>query len=540
MSSSLATNLRETVRARSQFQLVIPLLALISTIAIGQVTTRVNLDSAGDEANGYTAGCSVSADGRFVAFPSVAGNLVANDTNGTTDTFVHDRKTGETVRVSVDSQGHEGDSWSGLPSISADGRLVAFISAATNLVPDAGWGNGHTQVFVHDRATQRTWQLSVASFEQSFEKGGNADSLYPFISANGQGVAFMSAASNLVPGDTNGTFDVFFHDLNTGLTRRASVDSSGDQGNSSSSGPSLSADGRYVCFDSHASNLVPGDTNGSTDVFVHDCETGTTLRVNVASDGSQANDESYRSSISADGRLVAFGSDATNLVSDDTNPWMDIFVHDLQTQETTRASLNSKGRQANSYSFDPQLSADGRFVTFVSDASNLSGGDTNGYNDIFVRDRLEGKTRRASVDSDGNQANNWSWLPEISADGRFKAFSSVASNLAANDNNGEMDVFVRGPQHTLEAEPAEVTGGEQLTLTTYKGVPDNGASLFIVAVNGTSTFQFVSLGDFAADGLYIVSGIVPGIGPVEITFRGYALGRNGEINPTNDLLVVFK
>ena len=161
-----------------------------------------------------------------------------------------------------------------------------------------------------------------------------------------------------------------------GNTTRVSVASDGTQSNNSSYNPSISANGRYVAFESEATNLVRGDTNNFRDIFVHDRQTGQTTRVSVASDGTQANGHSYDPSISADGRYVAFASLANNLVSGDTNDQQDIFVHDRQTGQTTRVSVASDGTQASGHSFNPSISADGRYVAFVSSASNLVGGDT--------------------------------------------------------------------------------------------------------------------------------------------------------------------
>lgn len=232
-------------------------------------TIRVNVGSKGAQANSFSFSqppTAVSGDGRFVAFESSADNLIGGDTNQAGDVFVHDRKPGKTKRVSVASDGTQGNDLSGSASISGDGRFVAFVSAASNLVP--GDTNGVFDVFVHDRKTGITTRVSVASDGTQ----GNADSAFvgaPQLSSGGRFVAFESFASNLVPGDTNGTLDIFVHDRQTGTTTRASVASDGVEGNDQSLSPSISGDGRFVSFDSVASNLVPGDTNGIIDVFLH-------------------------------------------------------------------------------------------------------------------------------------------------------------------------------------------------------------------------------------------------------------------------------
>jgi Tol biopolymer transport system component len=258
-------------------------------------------------------------------------------------------------------------------------------------------------------------------------------------------VAFESFASNIVPGDTNNTFDIFVRDRLTNTTTRVSVDSAGNQANSDSRSPSISADGRFVAFTSDASNIVPGDTNGDSDIFVRDRLTNTTTRVSVDSAGNQANSGSFITSISADGRFVAFSSSASNIVPGDTNDKPNIFVksnlfvRDTLTNTTTRVSVNSAGNQADDFSYNPSFSADGRFVAFTSFASNIVPGDTNRSGDIFVRDRLTNTTTLVSVDSAGNPGNLQSGSPSISADGRFVAFTSEATNLVPGDTNRERD-----------------------------------------------------------------------------------------------------
>jgi Tol biopolymer transport system component len=403
----------------------------------GGTTTRVSVSSDGIQGNGGSfTRPSISADGRYVAFDSGASNLVPDDTNGNGDVFVHDRETGETTRVSVASDGAQGNGGSSSPSISADGRYVAFGSSASNLV--LGDTNDWHDVFIHDRQTGETTRVSVASDGAQ----GNDFSDWASISADGRYVAFRSAASNLVSEDTNNAEDVFVHDRQTGQTSRVSVASDGMQGNGFSYGPSICADGRYVAFGSSASNLVVRDTNDWDDVFVHDRQTGQTSRVSVASDGAQENGSSWHPSISADGRHVAFGSWASNLVVGDTNGTWDIFVHDRQTGQTTRVSVASDGTQGNAESWDPSISSDGRHVAFSSYASNLVSGDANGHEHIYVHDQQMEETTWASMASDGAQGNGDSGYPFISADGRYVAFVSDASNLVPGDTNGYSDVFV--------------------------------------------------------------------------------------------------
>ncbi len=282
---------------------------------------------------------------------------------------------------------------------------------------------------------------------------GNGASYTGALSGDGRDVAFASAASDLVSGDTNGSSDVFVRDLNSNGTERVSVDSSGTQADGASGGegrpPTISPDGRFVAFGSDAANLVSGDTNGRSDVFVRDRQTATTERVSVATGGNEGNDSSGASgpvAVSTDGRFVAFASDASNLVSGDTNGRSDVFVRDRQTATTERVSVATGGTEGDGYSDSPAMSADGRYVAFESAASNLVTGDTNAGMDVFVRDRQTGATTRVDTDSSGGEADGQSTSPAISADGRYVAFSSAASNLVSGDSNSTSDVFVKDTQ----------------------------------------------------------------------------------------------
>ena len=415
----------------------------------------------GDQGDGYSEWPSISADGRFVGFASDAGNLVDGDTNGYRDVFVHDRQTGATERVSVDSGGNQADGDSLRPAISADGRFVAFESYATNLVDSDT--NGYLDVFVHDRQSGATERVSVDSGGNQ----GDGHSRAPVISGDGRFVAFHSFASNLVDGDTNGHWDVFVHDRQTDATERVSLDSAGDQGNGESSWPSISADGRFVAFESEASSLVADDTNGYRDVFVHDRQTDATERVSLDSGGNQGDGHSRAPVISGDGRFVAFHSFASNLVDGDTNGYQNVFVHDRQTGATERVSLASAGNQGNDDSYWPYISADGRFVGFGSEASNLVDSDTNGYRDVFVHDRQTGVTERVSMGRWGTQAKRDSHWPSMSADGRYVAFGSNAYNLVGSDSNDTRDIFVRDRQNDTIERVTVADGSRQITTFDY-------------------------------------------------------------------------
>jgi Tol biopolymer transport system component len=424
--------------------------ALSFASASAQETVRVSVDSNGIEGNkvsGFYDSPRVSADGQVVAFSSWATNLVPGDTNFEWDVFVHERASGVTERVSVDSSGIEADLWSDEPSISGDGRFVAFESAATNLVP--GDSNWNSDIFVRDRLAGTTERVSIDS-SGSESVGGSSE---PSISADGNFIAFVSNATNLVTGDTNGTWDIFVHDRSTGLTERVSVDSSGAEANDRSEAPSISADGQVVAFDSFASNLVAGDTNQFQDVFVHDRGSGVTERVSVDSTGGEGNDQSgleVPPAVSSDGQVVAFESFATNLVAVDANGVGDVFVHERGSGLTELVSVRTSGSQGNDRSAYPSLSADGRFVAFSSNASNLVAHDTNNSADVLFRDRVKATTIRVSVDSSKAQAAGNSFYASLSADGEVVAFVSDAANLVTGDTNQCQDVFV----HELCSSPA--------------------------------------------------------------------------------------
>jgi len=414
-------------------------------------TTRVSVATGGTQANEGSYRSAISADGRFVAFHSDATNLVNGDTNGKKDVFVHDRQTGQTTRVSVTTDGNQADGDSERPFLSADGRYVAFQSDATNLV--VGDNNGFQDIFVHDRQTGETTRVSVAT-------GGiqaNYYSVDASISGDGRYVTFESHADNLDASDKNASGDIYLHDREEGKTWLVSVEVKQASVHGSSAEGKISADGRYVAFASANPNLIGNDINDKYDIFVRDLQAHTTTRVSVASNGTQSNLDSFFPSLSENGRYVAFASSANNLVTGDTNSVRDIFVHDRETSQTTRVSIASDGTQANKLSDPPVISADGRYVTFASHATNLVNGDTNGATDIFVHDRQTGQTSRVSVASNGSQSSSFSVWPVISADGNLIAFESQANNLVDGDTNDEWDIFVRGSDSSCTAKPAKPT-----------------------------------------------------------------------------------
>lgn len=344
-------------------------------------TSIASVASDGHQGNAESFADSVSADGRYVVFESLASNLVAGDTNGRMDVFMRDRAAGTTTRVSVSSAEVQGNLESSGGQISGDGRFVSFDSDASNLVP--GDTNGDTDVFVRDLSAGTTQRVDVATDGSQAPGGGIAGAL----SGDGHFVAFQSL-SPLVQGDTNGVPDVFVRDLVAGTTERVSISSQGGQATGESLGASISADGRQVAFVSLAANLVSADTNHVSDVFVRDRVAGSTQRISVATTGTQADGESFGADISADGGHVSFISLASNLIAGDTNSTLDAFIRDLSSGTTERVSVATGGEEANDQSQAASVNGDGRYVAFDSFASNLVADDTNLQPDVFVRDRL--------------------------------------------------------------------------------------------------------------------------------------------------------
>lgn len=429
-------------------------------------------------------GPTITGNGQFIAFASDATNLVAGDTNAATDVFLHDRDadgngilhgegppgggdTVDTSRVSVSSDEAQANGPSDSPSISQDGMHVAFTSRATNLV--AGDDNGQADVFVRSLATGTTIRVSHPAIE-----GGVGDSSDPSISADGRFVAFTSDA-RLVAEDQNAIPDVYVFDRDAVTNKLTRVSSTAElDANAPSNGPSVAdVDGHaVVAFTSQATNLIADDGNGSTkDVFVW----GASANIEVASvrpDGRQPDEPSSEAVITPDGSFVVFTSEANDLLGDnpleqtlaavtriavrDTNDFADVYLRDLVGRVTSLVSVTPDNESANGPSVAPSVSADGAVVAFRSSATDLvkddyglgDPADTNGHPDVFVRDLLGELTDVASVSSEGEQGNGASSGAAVSASGRYIAFQSFATIFSSGtpDTNGAEDVFVRDRQ----------------------------------------------------------------------------------------------
>ncbi len=392
---------------------------------------------------------------------------------------------GDTTRVSVDSSGTQGNAGSARPAISPDGRYVVFESSATN------WQVGVTGgLFVRDLQAGQTTRLCTDGEDPVISSGGRFAAFTVFTSVGGTSETDM--------------YDVFVCDRQTGVTTKVSVDPNGVAGDGWSDGAAISDDGRFVAFRSDATNLVANDTNGSSDIFVRDLQTGVTERISVASDATQANAGSSDASISADGRIVVFTSNASNLVVGDTNGKSDVFVRDRSTGATTRISVNSSGMEADKGASDASVSGNGRYVSFSSTSGNLQSQDSLGFEYVYVHDLQAGTTTLASISSDGYPmygtseqsvisadgryvafqyddrgdgmavfviyahdlvtgmtipvvgsnapGDDWSGSPSISADGRFVAFAS-GEVLVTGDTNGATDVYLKEMAYQQDANP---------------------------------------------------------------------------------------
>lgn len=393
---------------------------------------------------------AVNQDGRYTIFWSDSSIVVGGDTNATGDIFLFDRVSNNTKRVNVGTNGIQANnSTLNTADISDNGDSIVFASNANNLVPNDT--NNQTDVFLHNPFNNTTFRVIPDSRNGP---QGNAASFNPVISPDGRFVAFRSYATNFLNAgvDTNNQPDIILFDRIVNPTSQfdrineGTVNGNPSQANAEDafSTFALSNEALYAVFDSVASNMVSGDSNGRYDIFLRNRVSRTTSRVSVGPGGVQGNGNSVRPTISHDGRWVAFESDASNLIAGDSNGKADIFLWDRNNPTTLeRISVNSNGVQANGHSRTPKINSTGRFVTFWSDATNLVDGDTNNQPDIFVHDRVTGITTRVNITRSEQEANNFSQqFADISSDGSYVAFESGASNFVPNDTNNSNDIFL--------------------------------------------------------------------------------------------------
>lgn len=419
------------------------LLALTAYRAYSFQFTKIARVSVGENAapaNGDSSAPFINADGEYLAFVSKADNLAPGHKTGHADVYFYDRQQEKTILLSKASDGKPADGSSSDPSISMDGLRIVFSSDASNLAPDDT--NKASDIFLYDRWLKRLDLVSIGVGG----KPANGASTHPQICASdGSCVVFTSAAANLVAGDTNGKQDIFIRNLQPGTTERISMGLNDAQPNGDSYAATLSFDGQFVAFTSDAGNLVPGDTNGCTDVFVYDRQTKKTERVNITTDGKQADGRTLPTAvaISGDGRYVAYLSEANNLASGDTHGFAQLYVYDRTARTTTRVSVSPDGAPANAAVTEFALSLDGKVAAFTTSAGNLVAGDKNNAPDIFLRDLEKKATTRISVAADGAEAVGGSaGAVSLNGNGRFAAFASAAGNLAPGGNTNTCDIFI--------------------------------------------------------------------------------------------------
>lgn len=443
--------------------------------------TRVNITSVNLQARGGDSSNAVLLnDGQHIIFQSSAANLIANDTNASSDLFIKNISTGAIQRISTSSSNQQINGDSTEASISQNGQTVAFTSTANDLV--SGDSNGQADIFVKNLTSGAINRVSVdAAGSQA-----NAGSKQAQLSADATQVVFVSSATNLVANDLNAVDDIFVKNVTTGAISLVSTNSTKVQANAASWKPYFSADGGKVVFVSDASNLMVGDTNAVADIFVKDLATQEVVRVNVTKFGVQADKASDDAMFSVDATKVLFTSEATNLVDNDTNEVRDIFVKDLLTDELIRVNTNKAGEQANGVSYNARFSTDGRRVIFSSLASNLVADDTNGIVDVFVKDLDTGEITRVSRNNSGEQANALSGgSVGFSVDGTKVFFESIANNLDSNDSNVSKDIFIadlsydKGGNDTVQTSVSYTlsAGVENLILTGTNSLDGTGNNL---------------------------------------------------------------
>ena len=435
---------------RLSVALIFSVFSLVTSAAIAEAfagqTTRVSVSSSGVTADGSASSAVVSADGRYAVFASAATNLRDGVVTTGTHVYRHDRTTGRTVLVSVTPAGAPGNDVSRDPSVSADGRFVVFGSFATDLVD--GDTNVRQDVFVRDMVTGTTRLVSGAT--EGVVGLAGASSLSGLsgareITDDGRYIVFNSFATNLVAGVTNGTHHVYVKDMTTGAVVRASVNDAGEPGNRPSVQPAISGDGRVVAFQSTSTNFTSSPLFNSAQIFVRQLPDGpTTLETPAAAAAAR---RSAVPTLSYDGRYLAFESDAPLDTADLDNGTSDIFLRDREARTTVLASL-SPNAVSGAFSARPSISGDGRWVVFDSLDELLVDGDLGGHNDVFLYDRDARTVVLVSRNDAGEQANGPSGLvaggASVSSNGQVVLFGSLATNLvAAPAPSGSNQLYVR-------------------------------------------------------------------------------------------------
>lgn len=441
-----------------------------STHAAGATVELISVANNGAPSDRPSVLPATNADGSVVAFKSDASTLDPTVINGFFNVFVRDRVGQTTERVSQSlPAGTQPNQNSFPPALDGSGAIVAFGSAATNLV--IGDFNHSPDLFIFDRSAQTT---AIATLLAGGFGGGGLPDLPPVASIDGSLVVFTSTAGDLVNNDNNEASDVFVYDVTAHTISLISVATvgaaQGKAANGASIGGSISHDGCVVAFVSDATNLRPNDTDASCDVFVRDrCGQTTELIARQTQGACKA--LGFLPAVSADGSLVAFASDAADLVPGDDNGVSDIFVYDRSAHTTTLVSKSQGGAIGDGTSESPAISASGRFVAFQSAATNLTDAGGNGKTQVFVVDRTTGQVELVSVAGNGDLGNSDSAAPQISADGVTVVFQSDATNLVPNDTNGVTDVFAVVNELSFTAMPTATSTATATATVTNTPTP---------------------------------------------------------------------
>ena len=413
----------------------------LQALAVAPAPERVSKGSGGALADSHCYEGSASASGRWVAFDSGATNLGLPNAGGDFQVYLVDRKTGDSVHVSKSADGQtagNGDSY--CPVLSANGRLLAYFSDSDNMVAEDA--DSENDLYLYDAKTgAHTVLLQDADGGPA---NGGAEIYGQAMTPNGRYLAFKSTASNLAPGTEGGNFQVYLLDLRTGAVTLLSADDAGNPGNGSSESPSISANGRFVVFESLANNLVAGDGNGQRDVFVRDIRKGTTTRVSVPGAGGEANGPSREAVVANDGKVVAFRSFASNLVSGDGNSRFDIFVRDGRAGTTTRISVDEDGAEADGHSYQVAMSANGKTLVYYSYATNLVKNVPAPEGGVYRHDRRKGTTLQLDLGPGGEVSEHdiYVYAGSLTSTGKWLVMGSGSTALAGTDTLGQLQAYL--------------------------------------------------------------------------------------------------
>ncbi len=412
-------------------------LAIAATaVSAAPRTKLMSQSTSGDRSTEASGSADINATGNLAVFHT-EGDPLGTDSNGRSDIYVRNVSGKKTTLVSRARNGGLANGASHNPAVSANGRYVVFGSSATNLTAATGTGS---QIYRRDLLTRTT-----ALGSKGAHGAANAGALSPAISANGRYVAFRTSAANLTSKNTFGQSHVYLRDMVKKKTFLISQ-AGGVGGNALSAIPVISADGRFVAFHSEATNLSSKDERGKLQVFLRDRKLNRTFLISKNSKGKAANGYSGYPAMSADGRSIVFESAASNLIKwgTDSNGQVDVYKYDRGRKTMSRVSLNWRDRQLNDTSLDPDISANGTVITFWSPASNTIKGRTNGKVHIYRRGPAASSIRLVGRTNGGQQANGGAQTSALSANGKYVAYVSAATNLG-NDTNGKNDVFRTGP-----------------------------------------------------------------------------------------------